>query len=68
MTTMNGRGNPRWVRVLLAQPWTVPLARVAMAGAFGFRYAEFWALGAPACALAGLASAAAERERAASAS
>jgi len=37
----------------------------ATAGAFGFRYAGFWVLAAPVCALAGLALTAGEHERAA---
>lgn len=39
----------------------------AAAGAFGFRYVGFWALAAPACALAGLALMAGEHKRAATA-
>jgi uncharacterized membrane protein YphA (DoxX/SURF4 family) len=34
MTTMTGRSNPGWVRALLAQPWTMPLARVALVSAY----------------------------------
>jgi uncharacterized membrane protein YoaK (UPF0700 family) len=39
----------------------------AAAGAFGFRYAGFWALAAPVCALAALALTAGQRQRAATA-
>ena len=48
-------------------PAIVAFAIGAAAGAFGFRYAGFWALAVPTCALAGLALAAGEHERAATA-
>ena len=48
-------------------PAIVAFAIGAAAGAFGFRYAGFWVLAVPTCALAGLALAAGEHERAATA-
>jgi uncharacterized membrane protein YoaK (UPF0700 family) len=48
-------------------PAIVAFAIGAAGGAFGFRYSGFWALAAPACALAALALAAGEHERAATA-
>ncbi|GLU31009.1 YoaK family protein [Trinickia caryophylli] len=46
-------------------PAIVAFAIGATAGAFAFRYAGFWALAAPVCALAALALTAGEHERAA---
>ena len=34
MATLTGHGNPEWVRVLLAQPWAMPLVRVALVSAY----------------------------------
>ncbi|RQS68218.1 DoxX family protein [Burkholderia sp. Bp8963] len=34
MTTLTGRGNPAWIRALLAQPWVLPLARLALVSAY----------------------------------
>ncbi|GLU31007.1 hypothetical protein Busp01_08490 [Trinickia caryophylli] len=31
---MTRRSNPEWVRVLLAQPWTMPLVRLALVSAY----------------------------------
>ncbi|MBN3836700.1 DoxX family protein [Burkholderia sp. Ac-20344] len=33
-TTRRGAGNPAWVRALLAQPWVLPLARLALVSAY----------------------------------
>jgi len=32
--TRGGAGNPAWVRALLAQPWVLPLARLALVSAY----------------------------------
>jgi uncharacterized membrane protein YoaK (UPF0700 family) len=45
-------------------PAIIAFAIGAAAGAFGFRYAGFWALVAPVCALAGLALTTGQQERA----
>ncbi len=34
MTTMISRSNPGWVRVLLEQPWMMPLVRLALVSAY----------------------------------
>ncbi|WP_175969363.1 DoxX family protein [Burkholderia sp. BCC0322] len=34
MSTTTGRYSPGWIRVLLAQPWVPPLARLALVSAF----------------------------------
>ncbi|MDF3081283.1 DoxX family protein [Burkholderia sola] len=34
MTTRTVYGTPAWIRVLLAQPWVLPLARVALVSAY----------------------------------
>ncbi|KWH01047.1 DoxX family protein [Burkholderia territorii] len=34
MTTRNVHGNPAWVRLLLSQPWILPLTRLALVSAY----------------------------------
>lgn len=34
MAALTGRGNPAWIRALLAQPWVAPLVRVALVSAW----------------------------------
>ncbi|NTZ85408.1 DoxX family protein [Burkholderia metallica] len=34
MTTRIAYGNPAWLRVLLSQPWVLPLARLALVSAY----------------------------------
>lgn len=34
MTTMTNLSNPGWVRALLAEPWVMPLVRVALVSAY----------------------------------
>lgn len=52
-------------RFAMMMPAIVAFAIGAVAGALGYRYAGFWALLAPACALVALASTTGEHERAA---